>query len=115
MKSIGSDERRVVGLRPTVVAIAPALVVSRWAAWVDRVILDGILHGSARLTVDVSKWDRKFDEGIIDGMVNLLGSATFSIGRSFRHVQTGRLRQYIMFIAVGVLTLYFLLFVMFPM
>ncbi len=54
-----------------------------------------------RVAVDVSKWDRRFDESIIDGFVNSIGQKTFAIGRSLRVVQTGRLRQYVMFIAGG--------------
>jgi hypothetical protein len=62
----------------------PVHVVSAGCAWVDRVVIDGLLHGSSRLTVNVSEWDRRFDERVIDGSVNLLADATYAVGRSFR-------------------------------
>ena len=92
----------------------PVHVVARWCATFDRVVLDGILHGASRLTIDVSQFDRKFDEGVVDGLVNFVGDVVFATGRSLRTVQTGRLRQYVMFIAVGVVALFVLLFAFFP-
>ena len=92
----------------------PVHIVASWATWVDRTIIDGILHGSCRVTVDASRLDRRFDESVIDGLVNLLGNTVYKIGDSVRNIQTGRLRQYVMFIAVGVLVMFMLLFTFFP-
>ena len=92
----------------------PAHKVAAFCAWFDRTVFDGILHGAARITVLVSKWDRIFDEKIVDGFVNLIGEATFSFGRSLKVIQTGRLRQYVMFIVVGVVALFAILFTTFP-
>jgi len=97
-----------------VMFVRPVHVVAGWCAWIDRNILDGFLHTSCKLTVDVSSLDRRFDEAIVDGLVNLLADVTFGIGRSLRAVQTGLLRQYVMFIAVGVMTLFVLLLMFFP-
>ncbi len=94
--------------------VKPVHIVSAWFATFDRVVIDGLLHGASRLTVSVAKWDRAFDEQFVDGIANRLSDATWSIGRSFRVVQTGRLRQYVMFIAVSVLALFVLLFAFFP-
>ncbi|MEZ6062218.1 MAG: NADH-quinone oxidoreductase subunit L [Planctomycetaceae bacterium] len=92
----------------------PAHVVGAFCAWIDRTIFDGILHGSAKAMVLVSKWDRLFDEKLIDGFVNMLAAATFSFGRSLKVIQTGNLRQYVMFIVVGVVALFAVLFTTFP-
>ncbi len=92
----------------------PAHVVGKFCAWFDRAIFDGILHGAAKITVFVAKWDRMFDEKIVDGFVNLLGDSTFAFGRSLKVIQTGRLRQYVMFIVVGVVALFAILFTTFP-
>ena len=43
-----------------------------------------------------------------------MGDSVYSVGRSLRRVQTGVLRQYIVFIALGVLSLFVLLFMLFP-
>jgi NADH-quinone oxidoreductase subunit L len=94
--------------------VQPAHVVASWAAWIDKNIIDWFLHACCRFGVWVSTWDRIFDERVIDRIVNLLGDVTFGIGASLRVVQTGKLRQYIMFIAIGVVALFVLLFAFFP-
>ena len=97
-----------------VMFVKPVHVIGRWCTGFDRGYIDGLLHWLSRKTVDVSRWDRKFDENVIDGLVNWIAKVVFKGGRSLRHVQTGLIRQYVMFIALGVLALFVLLFVMFP-
>jgi NADH-quinone oxidoreductase subunit L len=97
-----------------VMFVKPAHVVAKFAAAIDKFVFDEILHTFVRMGIAVSKWDRKFDEGVIDGVVNLMGNSTYSLGVSLRNVQTGRIRQYITFIAVSVVTLFVLLFALYP-
>lgn len=85
--------------------LRPAHIVARWCTAIDRIVFDGILHGLAKIAVNISSWDRRFDEQIVDGLVNLLADATYNSGFSLRVVQTGRLRQYVMFIVVGVVVI----------
>ena len=92
----------------------PAHIVARFCASIDKYVFDAFLHWLSRATLWISKWDRMFDEKFVDGLVNLLGSATFRVGGSFRKLQTGHLRQYVMFIALAVVTLSVVLFVWFP-
>lgn len=94
--------------------VHPVHVVGRWAQAFDRVAIDGFLHGLSKGTVWVCRLDRLFDEAVIDRFVNVLGDATFAVGRSFRRIQTGQLRQYVMFIAAGVVCLFVLLFAFLP-
>ncbi len=89
-----------------VMFVQPVHIVAAWCVSFDRKVLDAILHGSAKITVLVSGWDRKFDETMVDGLVNLVGTVTFSIGSSLKVIQTGRLRQYIMWIGVAVVVLF---------
>jgi NADH-quinone oxidoreductase subunit L len=84
-----------------VMFVRPVHVVARWCAAIDRNVFDGFLHFMARSAVLVSQWDRIFDEQIIDGFVNRLADATYGTGRVFAYLQTGKLRQYVMFIVVG--------------
>ncbi len=51
-------------------------------------------------------WDVVADRGLIDGSANLFGSWTYSLGLGLRTVQTGRLRQYVLFIVIGALALF---------
>jgi NADH-quinone oxidoreductase subunit L len=94
--------------------LRPVHIVARWAQEFDRIVIDGILHGASRVTVWLCRWDRAFDEAVVDRLVNVVGDTTFSVGRSFKRIQTGYLRQYVMFIAAGVLGLFVLMFVFLP-
>jgi NADH-quinone oxidoreductase subunit L len=97
-----------------VMFVEPVHVVARWCAGFDKVVLDPILHTAASMTVIVAKWDRLFDETMVDGLVNLVGNVTYSVGASLKAVQTGRLRQYVMWIGVGVVVLFGVLFTVVP-
>ena len=97
-----------------VMFVRPVLIVSRWCQGFDKYVLDAVLDGSARWTVKVATWDRWFDEGFVDGAVNLVARMTYTVGSSLRVVQTGKLRQYVMWIAVGVVLLFVALFSTLP-
>jgi NADH-quinone oxidoreductase subunit L len=92
----------------------PMHIVGKFCAWIDKTIFDGILHSAARITVLVARWDKAFDERVVDGLVNLVGNTTWSVGNSLKTIQTGRLRQYVMFIIAGVVALFAILLSSFP-
>ena len=94
--------------------VRPAHIVGRWCAGFDKNILDGILHTAARTAVWIGTVDRKFDEKIVDGLVNVVGNVTRSVGMSLTVFQTGKMRQYVMFIAISVVALFALLFAFMP-
>ena len=86
--------------------VRPAMVVSKCVAWFDKTVIDGVVDGSARETVRVSRFGGRFDLGIVDGLVNLIGAAVFGAGTSLHRVQTGWLRGYIMYLALGSVALF---------
>lgn len=94
--------------------VRPAHIVGRWCAGFDKNILDAILHGAAKTAIWVGSVDKKFDEQIVDGLVNVVGNVTRSVGMSLTVFQTGKMRQYVMFIAVSVVALFALLFAFMP-
>lgn len=94
--------------------VRPSHIVATWCTWVDRNVFDAVLHGACRVCIAVSVLDRRIDEKLVDGLVNLIGSAVMSVGTSLRAVQTGKLRQYVMFIAVGVMAVFVVVFVCLP-
>ena len=55
--------------------------------------------------MQISRLDDMIDRYFIDGLVNLTAHWTYSIGNSFRRVQTGKLRQYVMLIVIGTVAL----------
>jgi NADH-quinone oxidoreductase subunit L len=89
----------------SVLLVRPALVVAHWFKRFDLGVIDGIIHGVARSTVNLSRWDGRFDNGIVDGLVNLVGRVVYAIGAWTRGLQTGYLRSYVLFLvlaAVGI-------------
>ncbi|MBQ18533.1 MAG: NADH-quinone oxidoreductase subunit L [Planctomycetaceae bacterium] len=94
--------------------IRPVHVVAAWFSSFDRRVLDGVLHWFAHTGVVLARWNRWFDESLVDGIVNWIAVRVQAIGQSLSVVQTGRLRQYVMFIALGVVTLFLLMFALFP-
>jgi NADH-quinone oxidoreductase subunit L len=85
----------------SVVVVRPALVVGYWLAWFDLHVIDGIIHGVARISVLLSKWDGVFDNNVVDGLVNLVGNVIYDAGARLRNVQTGFLRSYVLFLVLA--------------
>lgn len=88
--------------------VRPALAISAFIARVlDRGIIDGILHFFAWLYRQLAAVVAIVgDKTIIDGSVDTFAEKTWDLGLSLRALQTGRLRQYVMFIVVGTIVLF---------
>ena len=85
-----------------VIWVRPVMFISSMVAGLDRRWIDWLVDGLAHLTVWFSGWgDRWVDRRLVDGAANLLARWTYSTGLSLRQVQTGRLRDYVVFIVVG--------------
>lgn len=90
--------------------VQPTLVVSRLVAAVDRQWIDGLVDGAARgCTRLAQSWDRLADRLVVDGLVNVLADWTYSVGVSLHALQTGRIRQYVLFIVVGAIAIFVLI------
>ena len=68
----------------------------------DRVVIDGIVDGSASLTRLGSAITGLFDLRFIDGIVNAIADTTFAWGNRLRNVQTGGINAYLYGIVVAV-------------
>ena len=87
--------------------IRPTLAIARMAASFDRRWIDWFVDGCATITRAFAfAWDRIVDRGIIDGSLNLFAGWVWSIGTFFHKLESGRLRQYIVYLAVGFLALF---------
>jgi len=85
----------------------PTHSIARWFSWIDRSLLDGLIHAIAAGVRSISRtWDALADRGIVDGSINYFANRTYALGLLLRRVQTGRLRQYVMFIALGTVVLF---------
>jgi NADH-quinone oxidoreductase subunit L len=93
----------------SVMLVRPTLVVARWLATFDLVVIDGIIHLLAWLTIWLSRWDGRFDNGVVDGLVNLVAKVCYGVGGGLRRVQTGLLRSYVLFLALAAVVIFVLL------
>ena len=90
--------------------VRPTLLISQFVSGIDRNWIDGLLHAISRATVWFSRrWDFVADRVVVDGSVNLLAGWLYSLGLGMRSIQTGRLRQYVMFIVVGAIAIFVLI------
>ena len=83
------------------VFVRPCLAFARFCGRVDKNLIDGIVNGMAFVTAWLSRWDGFFDRFGVDGLVNVLGQMVYVAGDWSRTIQTGKLRNYLMFLAVA--------------
>ena len=90
--------------------VRPTMVLSRMVALFDRGWIDWLIDNLGRATVWIARrWELVADQGIVDGTVNVLAAWTYSLGTGMHRLQTGRLRQYVLFIVVGAVALFILI------
>jgi NADH:ubiquinone oxidoreductase subunit 5 (subunit L)/multisubunit Na+/H+ antiporter MnhA subunit len=90
------------------VFVRPTHAISRFVArTLDRGVIDSILHAFAWIYRGLSAVVAVVgDRWIIDNAVDTFAEKTWNAGLSLRSVQTGRLRQYVMFIVVCTIALF---------
>jgi len=88
--------------------VRPALALARLAAFIDRKVIDGLAHGLAGLVRLVSVADDWLDRLFVDGLVNRIAQGTYRAGLALRAIQTGQVRQYVMFLGLGTVALFVL-------
>lgn len=90
--------------------VQPTLRFARFCSDFDRILIDGIVNGSARVTQLVSRLEGLFDLIVIDGLVNRTANGVYAAGDWARSIQTGRLRNYLMFLAMALVGLSVIIF-----
>ncbi len=88
--------------------VAPVHGLAAVASGIDRGLIDPFINGLARVTRFVAGIDAWIDRTLVDGLVNATASATWAAGLELKKLQTGSLRQYVMFIAAGTVALFVL-------
>jgi NADH:ubiquinone oxidoreductase subunit 5 (subunit L)/multisubunit Na+/H+ antiporter MnhA subunit len=86
--------------------VQPIMSLAHNIARFDKVVVDGIVNGAAKTTMIVSRFSNVFDRTAIDGMVNGVAETVLKIGSRSQLLQTGRLRQYLAVLTVGVVVLF---------
>ncbi|MBI1918013.1 MAG: NADH-quinone oxidoreductase subunit L [Planctomycetes bacterium] len=89
--------------------VQPALLVSDWCKNIDTRCIDWLIDNSAAITVRVAEKDGRFDNRVIDGMVNLFATVAYGVGNWFRRWQTGYLRSYVLFLVLAAVGIFVIL------
>jgi NADH-quinone oxidoreductase subunit L len=85
-----------------IVFVAPAMFLARQIAWFDRNVIDSIVNGLATVTRGSARAvEAILDQRVVDGSVNAFANWTWDFGLLLRKLQTGNLRQYVLFIVMG--------------
>lgn len=83
--------------------------ISNWVAALDKQGIDRLVDGLAWLVGLVARLDEWIDRIFVDGLVDGLAYVTYAVGLRLRTVQSGNLRQYVMWLAVGTVALFLLI------
>ncbi|MCA9186650.1 MAG: NADH-quinone oxidoreductase subunit L [Planctomycetales bacterium] len=90
-----------------IIFVRPTHWISGMISSLDRRWIDGLIDGLAAFTRWFSStWEAIADRTIVDGTVNRFASWMYGTGLSLRRIQTGRLREYVMFIAIGTIAVF---------
>jgi NADH-quinone oxidoreductase subunit L len=73
--------------------------------WFDAHIIDGIVNGTAFMARALSSGSILFDNGIVDGIVNLLGRIVEVSSGVLKRLQTGYVQNYALVMAIGIFVL----------
>jgi proton-translocating NADH-quinone oxidoreductase chain L len=88
------------------VFVRPCLALARLCRQLDQVLVDGLVNASASATAFLSRRGGWFDLIGVDQLVNLTAKAVYVTGDWSRSIQTGKLRNYLMFLAVALVGLF---------
>jgi len=91
------------------ILVRPALRIASLVAAVDCQGIDWLADNLARAARVVSSIDEWLDRRLVDGAVDATARWTYAIGLRLRAMQTGSLRQYVMYIVVGTVALFVLI------
>jgi NADH-quinone oxidoreductase subunit L len=89
--------------------VQPVLFASRRVADFDKKVIDRIIDSLALGTRILARFDDLVDRYLVDGFVNTFAAWTHLTALRFRSIETGRVRQYVMFIVVGTVVLFLLI------
>ncbi|NLX12102.1 MAG: hypothetical protein GXY44_00400, partial [Phycisphaerales bacterium] len=74
-----------------------------------KYVIDFLADGSARVVTAVARADDWIDRIFVDSTIDLIARWTYATGISLRRLQTGNVRQYVMWLGVGLVTMFVLL------
>ena len=91
-----------------VVFVQPVLFIARRIAEFDKKVIDGFINYLALAVRMVATFDDLIDRYFVDGIVNVASRWIFGFGEWLHGAETGKLRQYVMFIVIGTVAIFVL-------
>ena len=88
------------------VFVRPCLAFARLCREIDTRLIDGLVNGAAALTRLMDRVAGLLDVLAVDRLVNLTARAVYVTGDHSRAIQTGKLRNYLMFLTVALVGLF---------
>jgi NADH-quinone oxidoreductase subunit L len=89
--------------------IRPTLWLARVTyEFIDKTVIDGILHGIARSAYRVGEGFRVFDRVVVNGGADALAQSIKELGQGFREVQTGRVQNYMLLVLLMTIIIFIL-------
>ena len=79
--------------------------VARAAAWIDGHVVDAIVDGAGAIGRGAAWVTGAIDDHLVDGAVNAVADMLLGSGRALRRLQTGRINNYVLGVAVGIVIL----------
>jgi NADH-quinone oxidoreductase subunit L len=84
------------------------------SSWMDRKVIDGILHWFAYISGIIGNFFRDaIDKPIVNGSADWVAETTKKVGSIFRTIQTGRVQQYMILALMGLATFSVLFYYLF--
>jgi NADH-quinone oxidoreductase subunit L len=74
----------------------------------DQLVIDGIVNGFGKVTLLTSWLNERFDTYVVDGAVNGTGYMSMFFGRHIRKIQTGQLQTYALYVFLGAVVFMFI-------
>ena len=72
-----------------------SLVLARISYWFDQNVIDGLVNFMGTLARSIAYVDKFIDDTFVDGAVNGIASLTWNSGRMLRRLQTGHIQSYL--------------------
>ncbi len=90
------------------VVVGAVLGLANILRWLDKHLVDGIVHGLAAIGRGLASIAGWIDRQVVDGLVRLVGKLAWGLGSMLRHTQAGRLQGYLssLFLIILVILLY---------
>ena len=89
--------------------VRPSHLLAKFIAWLDTGCIDNLINGLANSVRRFCHyWNIWIDQWVVDGRIDSFARWVYRTALSLRSLQTGQLRQYVLFIVIATVALFIL-------